>query len=55
MCLHMCTCLLLHAHVQMSVACSEEEELDDEEIERRRAMIRDRARRKALEEVSPSS
>lgn len=30
---------------------SEEEELDDEEIERRRAMMRDKARRKAMEEV----
>ena len=33
------------------VPCSEEEELDDEAIERRRELMRERARRKAMEEV----
>lgn len=33
-------------------ACSEEEELNDEDIERRRAAMRDKARRKVVEAVS---
>ena len=43
-CVCMCVCV-----------CSEEEDLDDDEIEKRRLLLRDKARRKALEEVRISS
>ena len=38
-------------HMTGPTPCSEEEELDDEAIERRRELMRERARRKAMEEV----
>ena len=41
----MCVC------VCVCVCSEEEEELDDEEIEKRRVLLRDRARRKAMDEV----